>query len=103
MLQLPVPVYRNRRGGALSAAVFRAGWSGLKHCALTLELGGRQTLDRPRHLRLLFMAGRAIQAVLRQNREPNWIAYMGVQIRIGPIEAVDNGTRAASEDRSNTH
>jgi hypothetical protein len=54
---------------------------------LTLDLGGRQTLDHGGHLRLLFMGGRAIQAVTRQNSEPNWIAYAGVQLLLGPKEA----------------
>ena len=52
--------------------------------ALTLDAGGRQTLDRNGHLRLLFMAGRGIQAVSQRNSEPNWIAYVGVQILLGP-------------------
>jgi hypothetical protein len=50
----------------------------------TADFGGRQTLDRAGHLRLLFLAGRAIQAVTRQNSEPSWIAYVGVQILFGP-------------------
>jgi hypothetical protein len=54
---------------------------------LTLDLGGRHTLDRGGHLRLLFMGGRAIQAVTRQNSEPNWIAYVGVQILLGTKSA----------------
>jgi hypothetical protein len=58
-----------------------------KQRALTLDVGGRQTLDRKGHLRLLFMGGRGIQAVSRQNSEPNWIAYVGVQILLGPKEA----------------
>jgi hypothetical protein len=58
-----------------------------KQRALTLDMGGRQTLDRGGHLRLLFMGGRAIQAVTRQNSEPNWIAYVGLQILLGPKEA----------------
>jgi hypothetical protein len=53
---------------------------------LTLDVGGRQTLDRDGHVRLLFMAGRGIQAVTRQNSEPDWIAYMGVQFLLGPKE-----------------
>jgi len=57
-----------------------------KQRELTLDAGGRQTLDRGGHLRLLFMAGRAMQAVTRQNSEPNWIAYLGVQILLGPKE-----------------
>jgi hypothetical protein len=62
-----------------------------KQRALTLDFGGRQTLDRAGHLRLLFMAGRAIQAVTRQNSEPNWIAYAGVQILLGPKQDTSNG------------
>jgi hypothetical protein len=58
-----------------------------KQRSLTLDLGGRQTLDRAGHLRLLFMGGRAIQTVTRENSEPNWIAYVGVQILLGPREA----------------
>jgi hypothetical protein len=52
----------------------------------TLDMGGRQTLDHKGHLRLLFMAGRGIQAVTRQNSEPNWIAYIGLQVLLGPEE-----------------
>lgn len=57
-----------------------------KQRELTLDVGGRQTLDREGHIRLLFMGGRAIQAVTRQNSEPNWIAYLGVQFLLGPKE-----------------
>lgn len=55
-----------------------------KQRALTVDFGGRQTLDRSGHLRLLFMGGRGIQAVTRENSEPSWIAYVGVQILLGP-------------------
>jgi hypothetical protein len=64
-----------------------------KQRELTLDVGGRQTLDRKGHLRLLFMGGRAIQAVTRQNSEPNWIAYVGVQILMGPKEASGAGEK----------
>ncbi len=57
-----------------------------KQRSLTLDLGGRQTIDRAGHLRLLFMGGRAIQAVTRTNGEPSWIAYIGVQLLLGPKE-----------------
>jgi hypothetical protein len=57
-----------------------------KQRELTVDVGGRQTLDRGNTIRLLFMGGRAIQAVTRQNSEPNWIAYLGVQILLGPKE-----------------
>ncbi len=55
-----------------------------KQRSLTLDLGGRQLLDRANHVRLLFMGGRSIQAVTRTNGEPNWIAYIGVQFLLGP-------------------
>jgi hypothetical protein len=58
-----------------------------KQRELTVDVGGRQTLDRAGHLRLLFMGGRGIQAVTRQNSEPNWVAYLGVQILLGSREA----------------
>jgi hypothetical protein len=58
-----------------------------KQRELTLDLGGRQTLDRSGHLRLLLMGGRSIQAVTRQNSEPNWITYVGVQILLGKRKA----------------
>jgi hypothetical protein len=58
-----------------------------KQRTLTLDLGGRQTLDKSGHLRLLFMGGRGMQAVTRQNSEPNWIAYLGIQILLGPKDA----------------
>jgi hypothetical protein len=57
-----------------------------KQRELTIDVGGRKTLDRGGHLRLLFMGGRGIQAVTRQNSEPNWIAYVGVQLLLGPKE-----------------
>ncbi len=60
-----------------------------KQREFTVDFGGRQTLDRAGHLRLLFMGGRGIQAVTRGNSEPNWIAYLGVQILFGPKEAND--------------
>jgi hypothetical protein len=56
-------------------------------------MGGRQTLDRGGHLRLLFMGGRGIQAVTRQNSEPNWIAYVGIQILLGRKEPSEGGAR----------
>jgi hypothetical protein len=64
-----------------------------KQRELTLDVGGRQTLDRAGHIRLLFIGGRGIQAVTRQNSEPNWIAYVGVQFLLGPKEAAQPGER----------
>ncbi len=58
-----------------------------KQRQLTVDFGGRKTLDRAGHLRLLFLGGRAIQAVTRENSQPGWIGYLGVQILFGPKEA----------------
>jgi hypothetical protein len=55
-----------------------------KQRSLTLDAGGRQTLDRAGHVRLLFVGGRAIQDVTRTNGEPSWIAYLGIQLLLGP-------------------
>ena len=57
-----------------------------KQRELTVDLGGRQSLNHSNTIRLLFMGGRAIQAVTRQNSQPNWIAYLGVQFLLGPKE-----------------
>jgi hypothetical protein len=57
-----------------------------KQRELTLDIGGRRSLNHSNKIRLLFMGGRAIQAVTRQNSEPNWIAYLGVQFLLGPKE-----------------
>jgi len=57
-----------------------------KQRVFTVDVGGRRTLDRDGHLRLLFMGGRGVQAVTRDNSEPNWIAYVGIQILVGPKE-----------------
>jgi hypothetical protein len=54
-----------------------------KQRELTLDMGGRRTLDHAGHIRLLFMAGRGIQAVTRTNGEPSWIAYLGIQLLLG--------------------
>jgi hypothetical protein len=54
-----------------------------KQRSFTLDLGGRQSLDRSNHVRLLFMGGRSIQTVTRTNGQPSWIAYVGVQLVLG--------------------
>jgi hypothetical protein len=58
-----------------------------KQRSLTLDAGGRRSLDKENHFRLLFMGGRAIQSVTVQNGEPSWIAYLGVQLLLGPKES----------------
>jgi hypothetical protein len=57
-----------------------------KQRELTLDFGGRQSLDKNNHVRLLFTGGRAIQDVTRTNGEPSWIAYLGIQLLLGPKE-----------------
>lgn len=52
----------------------------------TLGLGGRHSLNRDGTLNLLFMGGRSFQAVTRLNGQPNWIAYLGLQVLLGPKE-----------------
>jgi hypothetical protein len=52
----------------------------------TLGLGGRHGLNRDGTLNLLFMAGRSFQAVTRTNGQPGWIAYVGLQVLLGPKE-----------------
>ena len=57
-----------------------------KQRQLTLDVGGRRALGHSGRMRLLFMGGRAMQAVTRENSEPSWIAYLGLQIVLGPKE-----------------
>ena len=70
--------------------------SAAKQRSFTFDIDGRQTLDHKGHLRLLFSGGRALQAVTRNNSEPNWIAYVGFQFLLGPKELfiVAHGHRA---------
>jgi hypothetical protein len=39
------------------------------------------------------MGGRAIQAVTRTNGEPSWIAYIGLQLLLGPEEKETPGAK----------
>ena len=54
----------------------------------TLGLGGRQTLNHSKTLNLLLMAGRSFQTITDHNSQPSWIAYVGVQLLLGPAEPV---------------
>lgn len=51
-----------------------------KQRAFTFDIGGRHTLDRSGRLRLLFMGGRSLQAARASNSQPDWIAYLGLQV-----------------------
>jgi hypothetical protein len=50
----------------------------------TLGFGGRHALNRGNTLNLLFMGGRSFQSVTPENGQPNWIAYVGLQVLLGP-------------------
>jgi hypothetical protein len=53
----------------------------------TLGLGGRQALNHDKTLNLLLMGGRSFQAASAANGQPSWIAYVGVQMLLGPKDA----------------
>ncbi len=55
-----------------------------KQRELTLGLGGRQALNKAKTMNLLLMGGRSIQAITAQNSQPSWIAYVGLQVLLGP-------------------
>jgi hypothetical protein len=50
----------------------------------TLGLGGRQALNHDKTLNLLLMGGRSFQKVTVENSQPSWIAYLGLQVLLGP-------------------
>jgi len=54
----------------------------------TLDIGGRQALNHNKTLNLLLMAGRSFQTVTAatNNSQPSWIAYVGIQVLLGPAE-----------------
>jgi len=66
----------------------------------TLGLGGRHALNREGTLNLLFMGGRSFQTVTPANGQPNWIAYFGLQVLLGPKEVNDQvEKKLPDEDR----
>jgi len=54
----------------------------------TLGIGGRQALNRDKTRVLLLMAGRSFQSASASNGQPSWIAYVGLQVLLGPKEPV---------------
>jgi len=58
--------------------------SGTKARETTLGLGGRQALNHAKTLNLLLMAGRSFQTASASNGQPSWIAYVGMQVLLGP-------------------
>lgn len=51
-----------------------------------LDAGGRHAIDKNNSLLLLFMGGRSFQKVTAANGQPNWVAYVGLQMLLGPKE-----------------
>jgi len=52
----------------------------------TIGLGGRQSINKAKTLNLLLMGGRSWQKVTTDNSQPSWIAYVGLQVLLGPKE-----------------
>jgi hypothetical protein len=52
----------------------------------TLGLGGRQALNKSHTMNLLLMGGRSFQTISADNSQPSWIAYVGLQLLLGPKE-----------------
>jgi hypothetical protein len=50
----------------------------------TVGVGGRRSLNKRSTLNLLLMAGRSFQTVSAANNQPSWIAYVGLQVLLGP-------------------
>ena len=50
----------------------------------TFDIGGRQALNKSRSILLLFMGGRSLVSVTPTNGQPDWIAYVGFQLLLGP-------------------
>jgi hypothetical protein len=50
----------------------------------TLGLGGRHALNKAKTRNLLLMGGRSYQTVTTTNGQPTWIAYVGLQVLLGP-------------------
>ncbi len=53
----------------------------------TLALGGRQALNKAKTLNLLLMGGRSFQKTSAGSGQPSWIAYVGLQVLLGPKDA----------------
>jgi hypothetical protein len=72
----------NRIGPGQGVGQFATGVP--KQRETTLGLGGRQALNKAKTLNLLLMGGRSFQAISAANNQPSWIAYIGLQVLLGP-------------------
>jgi hypothetical protein len=59
---------------------------GPKQREATLGLGGRQALNHAKTMNLLLMGGRSFQSPSAATGQPGWIAYVGLQVLLGPSE-----------------
>jgi hypothetical protein len=66
----------------------------------TLGLGGRQALNQAKTLNLLLMGGRSFQTISASNSQPSWIAYVGIQLLLGPKEPVTSQVEQKLPDES---
>jgi hypothetical protein len=77
----------DRKHAGLGVGAFSTDES--KQRETTLGLGGRQALNKDKTLNLLLMGGRSFQTVTASNGQPSWIAYVGVQVLLGPKEPLN--------------
>ena len=75
----------NRTAPGRGVGNFPSGES--KQRETTIGLGGRQSINKAKTLNLLLMGGRSWQKVTADNSQPSWIAYVGMQVLLGPKEA----------------
>jgi hypothetical protein len=66
----------------------------------TLGLGGRQALNKDKTLLLMLMGGRSFQTASAVNGQPQWIAYVGLQLLLGPNEPVEPQVEQKVPDES---
>ncbi len=65
----------------LGVGQFATGHS--KQRETTLDIGGRQAVNKSKTLNLLLMGGRSFQTVSTTASQPSWIAYVGLQVLFG--------------------
>jgi hypothetical protein len=88
----------NRLPSGRGVGQFATGYS--KQRQLTLGLGGRQALNHRKTLSLLLMGGRSFQSVSSTNSQPSWIAYVGLQVLLGPKDRVTPQVQQKLPDES---
>ena len=88
----------NRIPAGQGVGQFSTGLS--KQRETTLGLGGRQALNRAKTLNLLLMGGRSFQAISVSNNQPSWIAYVGLQVLLGPKDPVTQQVEQKVPDQS---